>query len=375
MRSSAWCLAVVLTILGSAAADAQCDSPIDLGRGPVNFHVPGSYKPANPAPLVILLHGYGGTGDVQEDYMRFRPMANRFGYLYAYPDGTRDTNGFQFWNGTDACCDLFGSGVDDSGYLLDLVEAIEGQCNVDPRKIYFTGHSNGGFMSYRMACDHSDRVAAIASLAGATWFDPDDCSPNVPVQALQVHGTADATILFGGGGINGIRYPGAVRSAETWAAYNSCNASSTPPPRALNLDAGQPGAETTRSRYAASCSAGGGAELWTIDNGVHTPDLTANYAKEVSKYLLAHPKVGECSGDERVVDKGCSPSNRLVVKLRGGLARDGYRVEVGSGESVYGVLNAKGKATVRLRQLPDGADVAQVTFGCGETLPVEFECN
>jgi len=375
MRSAARPLAVVLLVLAASLAEAQCDAPIDLGRGPVNFHVPPSYKPASPAPLVILLHGYGGTGGLQEAYMRFRPMANRFGYLYAYPDGTRDASGFQFWNGTDACCDLFGTGVDDSAYLLDLVEAIEAQCNVDPRKIFFTGHSNGGFMSYRMACDHSERVAAIASLAGATWFVPADCSPTESLHALQVHGSLDDTIRYRGGFIDGVPYPGAVASAETWADYNGCRPPAVVSPLGLNLDAGLPGAETERMRFTDSCSAGGGAELWTIADGAHAPALTANYAREVSKYLLAHPKPGECSGSERVIHNGCGAANRLVVKLRGGLSRDGYRVELPTGESVYGVLKAKGKATVRLRQLPDGAGVAQVTFGCGATVPVEYACN
>ncbi len=368
-------LLLLATIVAPAPAIAQCDAPIDLGRGPVNFYVPDSYDPDEPAPLVVLLHGRGGAGSLQERYMGFRPMADRFGFLYAYPDGTRDISGVLFWNGTDACCDYGGTGVDDSGYLLELVETIEAQCNVDPRKIYFTGHSNGGFMSYRMACDHARRIAAIAPLAGATYYDPADCRPRRPVHVLHVHGTRDETIFYDGGGLGGVLYPGAVASVETWADYNGCRAEGAAAPAGLDLDEELEGRETHRMRFTRACSAGGSAELWTIEDGGHVPALSSNYARAISEFLLAHPKPGQCSGSERVVAKRCTRSGKLILKLRAGLARDGYRVELENGEYLYGVLNRKGRAKVRFKGLPDGDGTARITFGCGEVEVVPFECG
>ena len=98
-----------------------------------------------------------------------------------------------------ACCDFFNSNVDDSGYLRDLIEIIQANYNIDEFSIHFTGISNGGFMSYRMACEHADLIASIAPLAGTTFIDPSDCSPSEPVHVLHLHGTADSTIDFDGG--------------------------------------------------------------------------------------------------------------------------------------------------------------------------------
>ena len=136
------------------------------GDRPVTVHVPVSYSAAKPAPLLIMLHGYGSSGLEHEDYFHLGSAADARGVIYAHPDGTMDSDGAPFWNATDACCDFDGTGVDDSDYLGALVASIKATVNVDPKQVFFIGHSNGGFMSYRMACDHADLVAGIVSLAG-----------------------------------------------------------------------------------------------------------------------------------------------------------------------------------------------------------------
>ena len=209
-------------LLASTGLPAQADIVIDLGRGPVAVRVPPSYDPDVPTPLVFLLHGYGGNGDWQESYFQFLPLADEYGFLYLHPNGTVDQQGNRFWNATDACCDFYGSGVDDSGYLLALIDEIKAQLNVDPRRVFFAGHSNGGFMSYRMARDHPDTIAAIASLAGATFADSADCSAGSPVHVLQVHGTVDTVVLYEVGSL-GVPYPGAVETVEQWARFGGCN--------------------------------------------------------------------------------------------------------------------------------------------------------
>ncbi len=144
--------------------------------------------------------------------------------LYVYPDGTENRIGRQFWNATEACCaGPVSDEVDDSAYLAAVIANVRSAYNVDPRRIFVMGHSNGGFMSYRMACDHADVVAAVASIAGATFADPDDCSPSEPVAALQVHGTDDGTIGYEGGENRGGTYPSATETVEMWAAYNGCD--------------------------------------------------------------------------------------------------------------------------------------------------------
>ncbi|MFQ5423530.1 MAG: PHB depolymerase family esterase [Phycisphaerae bacterium] len=283
--------AVTVGVLGTLGTSAAWGQVIDLGRGPVTVHVPPTYDPATPAPLVMLLHGYSASGAVQEGYMQFTPLADEFGFLYLFPDGTVDCLGNRFWNATDACCNFCGSTVDDSGYLLALIDEVKMRFNVDPGRVYLVGHSNGGFMAYRTACDHADTIAAIASLAGATFLNPAACSPAAPVHVLQIHGTADTVIAYGGGclPVSGC-FPGAVATVEQWASFDGCAPTADPSAPPLDLDAGLTGNETVVTRYASGCAPGGSAELWTIVGGAHTPNLSANFSRLVVEFLLAHPK-------------------------------------------------------------------------------------
>ncbi len=277
--------AAVLVVAYPAFADSQ----IDLGRGPITIHVPASYDPGTPAPLAILLHGYGSNGSATEAFFGFATAAETAGIIYAAPDGTTDLSGYPFWNATDACCNFNNSTVDDSGYLRSLVEAIQADYNIDDLCVYFAGLSNGGFMSYRMACDHADLIAGIVSVAGATFDDAADCSPTEPVHILQIHGTADTVILYAGGSL-AVPYPGAVESVETWAQYNGCVLTPVAGPGTLDLDAGLPGAETTITRYPYGCSSGGSAELWTVSGGPHVISPTPDFGASVAEFMLTHPR-------------------------------------------------------------------------------------
>ena len=255
---------------------------------PYSEFVPSSYSSNTPAPLVVLLHGYGSSGKQQESYMNFTAVAEQRGFILAYPDGTVDLTGKQFWNATEVCCAFF-SAVDDDAYLISMLDDIETKYSIDRKRIYFFGHSNGGFMSYRMACKHSDRIAAIASLAGATFLNSSDCAAKDPVSVLQVHGTSDATILYNGGAILGKQYPSATASATQWATFNGCSNNSVPRADKLDLVNNIAGSETSISSWN-SCRNGTEVELWTLDQGVHTPALSTTFAGRVYDFLASHPK-------------------------------------------------------------------------------------
>ncbi len=265
----------------------------------MKVHVPSGYDPKRPAPLLILLHGYGSSGLDHDAYFDLGTLVEERGFLYAYPDGTFDTDGNRFWNATDACCDLHRTGVDDAAYLSGVITEIGKSLSVDPKRIDLIGHSNGGFMAHRMACGHADQVAAIISLAGATFAKPADCAPAAPVAVVEIHGTDDDTVLFEGGTLNDLSpgaamaaYPGAEATVESWATSDGCAKASVVAER-LDLDAGvvidgSP-AESTVKRWA-GCRPGGAVELWTIPNGGHGPDLSDAFPTTVLDFFEAHPK-------------------------------------------------------------------------------------
>ena len=275
----------------STVASLTAEQARLVAARPVKVHVAPSYQKGSPAPLLVLLHGYGTTGDVQSAYFGMEKAADKAGMVYVHPDGTTNGIGKQFWNATDACCAGPGAAtaVDDSAYLAALIAKVSSQYDIDPRRIYVVGHSNGGFMSYRMACDHADTIAAVASIEGATYEDKSACQPSGPVATLEVHGTSDETIAYDGASIGGASYPGAEQTVKTWAAYDGCSLTpDDPAPADHAIVQGLPDATVTS--YSKGCDKGGHAELWTQPQGVHIPVWTSTFSDQVVAWLMAHPK-------------------------------------------------------------------------------------
>lgn len=267
------------------------NGPIGGEDRPVDIHVPPQYDGSTPAPLVILLHGYTATGNLQESYLQLTPLADELGFLYLYPDGTVDPGGNHFWNATDACCDFSDSGVDDVAYLTQVIDDTKARYNVDPKRVYLIGHSNGGFMAHRMACERASTIAAIVSLAGATFDDEARCKPDAPVHVLQIHGTLDATIAYGGGNISfGGPYPSAESSASLWSDLNDCTGQAEVDDGALDLERQIVGSETDVRSWNLGCKPGGHAELWTIQGGSHIPAITDEFSRKAVEFLLGHSK-------------------------------------------------------------------------------------
>ncbi len=266
------------------------------GDRPVTVRVPSSYDASQPAPLLLLLHGYGASGAEIDRYFALADTAQRQGFVYATPEGTISSNGSRFWNGTDACCDFDHRGVDDVAYLSSVIADIQGALAIDPKRIAVVGHSNGGFMSYRMACERSDLVAAIVSLAGETFADTADCKPSEPVSVAQVQGTADEVVRFDGGGpfsADTGPHPGAMTTATTWATYDGCGPDASLLSTKIDVDAGLSDgadpAETTVQEWS-GCDGGATVQLWTIPSGRHSPALTPAFGDAVIQFLVDHPK-------------------------------------------------------------------------------------
>lgn len=264
----------------------------DFSARPFTVEVPAGYDPSVPAPLLVVLHGYTSSGPAVKEYFNLQSLAEERGFLAVYPDGTVDGRGQPFWNATDACCNFFNVGTGDSGYLMGIVNDVKGRYSVDSKRIYFLGHSNGGFMSYRMACDHADMVAAIVSVAGATFTDTNACQPSEPVSVLQIHGTTDQVISYSGGAILGKTFPGASGSASTWAAYNGCATKPVVTAEQFSLDlvVDLPDNDTSVSTYT-GCRNGTHVVLDSIEGGLHSPAFSADFPEAVLDFLYAHPKV------------------------------------------------------------------------------------
>jgi len=273
---------------GSSSAQPQGDIQIDVGRGLVTVHVPPTYN--SSTPLLLLLHGYSWNAGIVESYMQLEALADQEGYLYCVPEGTVDTLGNRFWNASDACCNLDGSTVDDSGYLRDLIEEIQAQLGVDPLRIFIVGQSNGGFMAYRMACDHSDLIAGVVSFGGAPPLVP--CVTPRPVNVLEIHGDADPVISYTGGSFMGLpNYPGAIDGVEGWAINSGCSLVPEFPTEMYDLVSNIPGPDTDIRRYNMTCTVGL-AELWTIQGAGHIPPLTQEFRERIFDWLRVHPKRG-----------------------------------------------------------------------------------
>lgn len=274
---------------GQGGSGGQGGAGVIGGERPVEVFVPSSYDAATPMPLLVLLHGYGVSSVIQEGYFQLQTLAEQRGFLYIHPDGLKDAQGSQYWNATDACCDFTPTNVDDSAYLQQVVDDIKARFNVDPRRVFFVGHSNGGFMSYRMACDHADTIAGIVSLAGAMFDDVSLCHPASPVAVLQIHGTSDATIHYEGGSVAaGHDYPAATTTVQDWVTFDGCSTTPTAGPT-LDLESTLAGSETTSQVYD-GCEPGGHVELWSIVGADHIPSFTGVFTPAIVDFLFAHPK-------------------------------------------------------------------------------------
>jgi polyhydroxybutyrate depolymerase len=271
------------------SSNAACIQTMFGDDRPVSLHVPKSYSCDTGAPLVIMLHGYTASSGTEELYLNITAESEKRGFLYAHPDGTKDAQNNPFWNATDACCNFNGSKIDDSAYISKIIKDVEAAYHVDPKRIFLFGHSNGAFMSYRMACEHGDQIAGIVSLAGAMYSDVTKCPAANAVSVLEVHGTADTVIAYDGGALVGNAFPSAETSAADWATIDKCGATPDTTAAPIDLETGLAGNETHITSYT-GCTSGTAVSLWTIEGGSHIPSFSSAFIPAAMNFLYAHPK-------------------------------------------------------------------------------------
>ncbi|QMW04244.1 extracellular catalytic domain type 1 short-chain-length polyhydroxyalkanoate depolymerase [Spirosoma foliorum] len=165
-------------------------------------HLPPAYKQTDePLPLVIALHGGGGSGQQFESQSKLSETADREGFIVVYPDGIQNPGilHLRTWN-AGACCGQIAANqeVDDVGFIRKLIDKLVATQRVDPKKVYALGHSNGAMLCYRLACELSDKVAAIAANSG-TMQVKRACKPNRVMPILHVHSQQDRNVPYTGG--------------------------------------------------------------------------------------------------------------------------------------------------------------------------------
>lgn len=286
------------TQLASASRQSGCGNPLPSGVTPgktsvrtivsgaversYRLHVPAGGSNAKPLALVLNFHGLGSSALEQELYSGLVPVSDREGFVLVSPDGQGAPRSW-------ASFAQIPTGVDDVQFTRDLLDALTGDLCIDASRVFATGMSNGAFMSSRLGCVLSDRIAAVAPVSGIYYPLLDRCGAPTPL--LAIHGTADDVVPFEKGLIFSVLpYPGARAGAASWAAHNGCAATS----KSTTVVTG-----VTRESFD-TCKAD--TELLVVEGGGHTwpgaievarlgsTNRDLNAAETIWAFFAAHPR-------------------------------------------------------------------------------------
>lgn len=230
-------------------------------------HVPPQYDPAAPMPVVLAFHGGGANADNMVAFSGLNEKADQAGFIVVYPEGSGRLPRMLTFNAGNCCGKAAESKIDDVAFTRLVLDDLERIANVDRRRVFATGMSNGAMMSYRLAAELSDRIAAIAPVAGP--MGTKDCRPGRAVSVMHFHGDTDECAPFKGGrgrGPSGTDFYSVQHSIDAWVAANGCR----PAPQTTRLpDRADDGTTVKEMRYA---SGRDGAEvvLVVIEGGGHT---------------------------------------------------------------------------------------------------------
>ena len=271
-------------------------------RRSYTVHVPPGYVSGTPMPLVVALHGGGGNARSNAVQTGFNDEADRSGFIVVHPDGTGEKRPllnalgrghFYTWNAGTCCGYAVQQNVDDVGFIRAMLAELQREYAIDAKRIYASGLSNGGMMSYRLAGEMGETFAAIGVVAAAqTLFE---CKPTQPVSVLHIHGSADQNVTLPGGigakALDRTPKPPVMEAIEFWAKFNGCGPAQT----------------VQDGKVAKSIYSGGrnGSEVafYLIDGGGHSwpggermlamldePSQELNATSLIWEFFAAHPK-------------------------------------------------------------------------------------
>jgi polyhydroxybutyrate depolymerase len=269
-------------------------------------HLPPSYDGSHPFPLVLVLHG--GTGNaLQTEYMSgMSQTTDQGGFIAVYPNGTGLLGDrILTWNVGFGFAYALRNNVNDVGFLRQLIGTLGQEYSIDPKRVYCAGISNGAIMSYLLASEASDLIAAIGPVAGASAGRRSGGAPLLvfpapayPVSVMEFHGGQDRMIPYDGGagtGLTNAVYLPVQETIDLWVSYDGCSQ--------------QPTTETSANGNVIRQAYGGGRDgsevvLYTINDGTHswpggktvlrsaamkpTSDISASQV--MWEFFLRHPK-------------------------------------------------------------------------------------
>lgn len=264
---------------GSAGqASATCPASVSLKAGDNNktltlgtlqrtylVHAPPGYTGKTATPVVFDFHGLGSNGAGQKAFSRWDKLGDTEGFIVVYPDGVDKS-----WNAGLCCSD--DKTIDDVAFIRAIIQALQTDACIDPKRVYATGCSNGGGMSYKLACEAADVIAAVAPVD----FDCVDgsacnmCKPSRPITEVQFRGTSDSLVDYDGSGA----FMGAKQNFALWGKLNMCSGSAGALPDNAACE-GYP-----------ACGGGTQTVLCTVQNGMHCGNYSSFMIPQVAWGVL-----------------------------------------------------------------------------------------
>lgn len=301
--------------------------------------LPSGYDSLSSMPLVFNLHGFTSTAEGIEDRSQMNMIADTAGFIVCYPNGID-----RAWNvGWQ-----FGSNANDVGFINAMIDTFLLKYKIDPNRIYSTGFSNGGFMSYRLACELNDRIAAIASVAGG--FSPDyfgNCEPNRPVPVMQIHGTFDLIVPINGSPAVTVPIQDVV---NFWVENNECQTAF------LETEI----TASVKMRDWLTCAPSSTVKYYIIEQGSHTwpgsEGFGVNQDIDASEEIWLFFKQFELNTTPSNLSEKYSQNisvfpNPVSNQLNFSKLADSYSIFNSIGQTV---LTGKSAETISVSQIPDG---------------------
>ena len=367
-------LVLTVFVIGLHAQSGQTSKTMQYG-GVERQYI--EYIPANalsPAPILFVLHGLGDDMSNMFNSTGFKQIADQHGWIVIVPQALEASfQGYSLgtaWNsGIHVSLYTYeltiNEDVDDSGFIMAILDDEIANSNADPNNVFVTGFSMGGFMSNRLAIEHGDRIKAIASVSGTVGNMVQDNTPNGHLSTMHIHGTADGTVSYDNAGFNmqiatvsvGL---GAEATTDYWRNFNQCSATPATYNYPDNKDDGLTferyeytgGTEGTRTVF---IKVNGGDHTW-----YYTPNNDIDYTTEIYNFFAGNTV--NIAENELTANIFPNPANNILSIQGEGISE--VRLFNDLGQQVM----TSTTSTLNVSALSQGLYTAQILFHDGQSM-------